>query len=54
MNDLVSIIVPIYKAEAFISDLIGDVLAQTYPNWELILVSNGPNREKQEEICDLN
>lgn len=51
MNDLVSIIVPIYKAESFISDLISDVLAQTYPNWELILVSNGPNREKQEEIC---
>ena len=51
MNDLISIVVPVYKAEAFIIDLIDDVLAQTYKNWELILVSNGPNREKQEVIC---
>ena len=51
MNDFISIVVPVYKAEAFISNLIDDVLAQTYQNWELILVSNGPNREKQEEIC---
>jgi glycosyltransferase involved in cell wall biosynthesis len=51
MNDLVSIVVPIYKAENFVANLINDVLAQTYQNWELILVSNGPNREKQEDIC---
>lgn len=51
MNDLISIVVPVYKAENFIANLIDDVLAQTYKNWELILVSNGPNREKQEDIC---
>ncbi len=50
MNDLISIVVPIYKAETFIANLISDVIAQTYVNWELILVSNGNNREEQEKI----
>lgn len=51
MNDLISVIVPIYHAEKFVENLIHDVLSQTYQYWELILVSNGNNREKQEEIC---
>ena len=51
MNDLVSIVVPIYKAENFVANLINDVIAQTYQCWELILVSNGDHRAKQKEIC---
>ena len=51
MEDLISIIVPVYKSEAYIADLINDVIAQTYQCWELILVSNGDHRAKQEEIC---
>lgn len=40
MNDLVSIIVPVYNAERFLDDTIKCVLDQTYTNWELILVND--------------
>lgn len=39
-EELVSIIVPVYKAERFIRDTIKTVEAQTYTNWELIFVSD--------------
>ncbi len=40
MGDLVSIIMPSYNTAKFISETIGSVLAQTYPNWELIIVDD--------------
>jgi len=40
-NDkLVSIVVPVYNAERFIEETIQYVKAQTYENWELILVDD--------------
>ncbi len=41
MEEKVSIIVPVYNAEKYIEETIRCVLAQTYQNWELILVENG-------------
>ena len=32
---------PAYNAEAYIEEAIGSVLAQTYTNWELLLVNDG-------------
>jgi hypothetical protein len=32
---------PVYNGEAFIAESIASVLAQTYPNWELIVVDDG-------------
>ena len=36
-----SILTPVYNAEPFLTKSIQSVLAQTYPDWELILVDNG-------------
>ncbi len=40
MNSLVSIIMPSYNTAKFISETIESVLAQTYSNWELIIVDD--------------
>ena len=39
-DELVSIVVPVYNAERFIEETIQYVKAQTYENWELILVDD--------------
>ena len=38
---LVSVIMPIYNASAFLRPAIESVLAQSYPHWELLLVDDG-------------
>ena len=40
MNDLVSVIMPSYNAEKYIEAAIKSVQAQTYTNWELIIVDD--------------
>ena len=40
MNDLVSIITPSYQTASFIAETIESVLAQTYTNWEMIIVDD--------------
>lgn len=40
MNELVSIIVPVYNVEKYIEETIDCVLAQTYTDWELLLVED--------------
>jgi teichuronic acid biosynthesis glycosyltransferase TuaG len=39
-GELVSIIVPVFNAERFLSSAIESVMAQSYINWELILVDD--------------
>lgn len=54
MNDKVSIIVPVYNAEKYIRETVASVLAQTYTNWELLLVedsSEDNSRQVIEEIA---
>lgn len=43
MGNLVSIIVPVYNVENFIEETMDCVLAQTYPDWELLLVDDCSN-----------
>ncbi len=40
MNDWVSIITPCYNSEKYIADTIKSVLAQTYKNWQWIIVDD--------------
>ena len=41
MNELISIIVPVYNVEKFIRETMDSVSAQTHPHWELLLVEDG-------------
>lgn len=40
MNELVSIITPMYKGALLVSDTINSVIAQSYTNWEMIIVDD--------------
>ena len=40
MHELVSIITPSYNTAAFIADTIRSVQAQSYTNWEMIIVDD--------------
>ncbi|MDE5802908.1 MAG: glycosyltransferase [Lachnospiraceae bacterium] len=45
MKEKVSIIVPVYNAEKYIRETVDCVKAQTYPDWELLLVEDGSTDE---------
>ncbi|WP_394531507.1 hypothetical protein C1N83_17375 [Priestia aryabhattai] len=51
MRPLISIIVPVYKVEKYISNCIESLLAQTYRNIEIILVNDG-SPDNSPQICD--
>ena len=51
MSDKISVVVPVYNCEEYISECIESILGQTYKNIELILVDDG-SKDKSGEICD--
>lgn len=51
VQNLISIIVPVYNTEKYLDQCIQSVLAQTYTNWELLLINDG-STDKSGKICD--
>lgn len=47
----VSVIVPLYKAEKYIHRCVDSILAQTFTDWELLLIDDG-SPDRSGEICD--
>ena len=41
MESLISIVLPIYNGEKYMRKSIDSVLAQTYANWELLIIDDG-------------
>lgn len=51
MKDLISIIVPVYNVSAYLGRCIDSILAQTYKNFEVILVNDG-STDDSGKVCD--
>jgi len=49
-NALVSVVIAAYNAEAFISDTLKSILAQTYRNFEVIVVDDGSHDQTAEIV----
>ena len=49
-NPLISIVIPVYNGEKYVSEAIDSALAQTYENIEIIVVNDG-SIDRTEEIC---
>jgi glycosyltransferase involved in cell wall biosynthesis len=43
MNNLVSVIVPVYNRAHLIAETVDSILLQTYPDFEIILINDGSN-----------
>ena len=53
INDLVSIVMPVFHAEAFLEKTVETVQEQTYKNWELIAVDDCSGDGSFELLCRL-
>ena len=51
---LVSVIIPAFNAEKYIGEAIGSILAQTYKNFELIIINDGSTDNTAEIILSYN
>ena len=51
MNDLITIVVPIYNVEPYLKKSVSSIINQTYKNLEIILVNDG-STDNCAKICD--
>lgn len=50
MNNIISVIIPVYNAEKYLVRCVNSVLSQTYENIELVLVNDG-SKDNSLKIC---
>lgn len=50
MNQKISVIVPVYNAENYLNRCIESVLAQTYTDWQMVLVDDG-SKDESLKVC---
>lgn len=50
MNDLISVIIPIYNAEKYLKKCLNSVVSQTYKNLEILLINDGSS-DRSLDIC---
>lgn len=50
-SNKISVIVPVFNAEKYLDDTLGDLISQTYKELEIIIVNDG-SRDKSAEIID--
>lgn len=51
INPKISVIVPVYNAEKYLQCCVDSILAQTFTDFELLLIDDG-SRDRSGEICD--
>lgn len=51
MQDLISIVIPVYNCGPYLDDCLGSLVAQTWHNWEAILVDDGSTDDSPAK-CD--
>lgn len=50
-NPLISIVIPAYNYGRFLNACIDSIVAQTYPNWELLVINNGSTDNTAEVLA---
>ena len=50
INNKISVILPVYNSEEYVSESITSILNQTYKNFELIIIDDG-STDNSKEIC---
>lgn len=51
MNELISVVLPVYNGEKYLEQSIDSILSQTYENWELLILDDCSN-DNTPKICE--